>query len=50
MPPAFYPLLSFLEEPFMNYRYCLVLAPIADITPFAADMYCNMNPPIGGGR
>lgn len=50
MPPAFYPLLSFLEEPIMKRRYCLVLAPIADITPLAADMYCDANVINGGGR
>jgi len=50
MPSAFYPLLSFLEEPFMKRRYCLVLPPFAVITSLAADMYCDMNPPIGGGR
>ena len=51
MPPAFYPLLSFLEESFMNCRYCLALAPLLlVITPVAADMYRDMNNFTGGGR
>lgn len=48
MPSAFYPLLPFLEEPFMNCRYSLVLAPFTVINPLAADMYCDMNTFTGG--
>ena len=50
MPPAFYPLLPFLEERFMKCCYCLTLAPVMVVTPLAADMYRDMNNSTGGGR
>ncbi len=38
-----------LEDYFMKRCYYLALAPIADIIPLAADMYCEMNI-VGGGN
>lgn len=46
--PSSYPL---SEDSFMKSCYCLILPHfLLVITPVAADMYCDVNTPIGGGR